>query len=118
MTWIRTIPQSEADEALRRALDAQRALYPEEYATPVQPTMIRVYETWSPGSIVKVEVKDVTGQYITVYTSQVSYPSCPHLLEIPVTDVIVKIIAVRISIDQLAHQDWNEIDAVQLVGRP
>ncbi|HXF95307.1 MAG TPA: hypothetical protein VNI61_04325 [Gemmatimonadales bacterium] len=38
MTWIRTIPWQEADEQLRRAIDAQRALYPPEYATPVQPT--------------------------------------------------------------------------------
>jgi hypothetical protein len=38
MTWIRTIPLSEADEKLRQALEAQRALYPIEYATPVQPT--------------------------------------------------------------------------------
>ena len=38
MTWIRTIPLSEAGEKLRRALGAQRALYPLEYATPVQPT--------------------------------------------------------------------------------
>jgi len=38
MTWIRTIPLLEADDQLRRAIDAQRALYPPEYATPVQPT--------------------------------------------------------------------------------
>jgi len=38
LTWIQTIPLSEAGEKLRRALDAQRALYPLEYATPVQPT--------------------------------------------------------------------------------
>jgi len=38
MTWIRTIPMSEADEPLRRALEAQRALYPAEYGQPVQPT--------------------------------------------------------------------------------
>jgi hypothetical protein len=38
MTWIRTIPLPEADDKLRRAIDAQRALYPKEYATPVQPT--------------------------------------------------------------------------------
>jgi len=38
MTWIRTIPSAEADEALRRALEAQRQLYPKEYATPVQAT--------------------------------------------------------------------------------
>jgi hypothetical protein len=38
MTWIRTIPAQEADDKLRAALEAQKALYPKEYATPVQPT--------------------------------------------------------------------------------
>ena len=38
MTWIRTIPSSEADEKLLKALECQRALYPKEYATPIQPT--------------------------------------------------------------------------------
>jgi len=37
MTWIRTIPISEADDKLRQAQDAQRSLYPKEYATPVHP---------------------------------------------------------------------------------
>ena len=35
MAWIKTIPFPEADEALRRALETQRVLYPVEYATPV-----------------------------------------------------------------------------------
>jgi alkylhydroperoxidase family enzyme len=38
MTWIRVIPSSQADEKLTQALEAQRALYPVEYATPVHPT--------------------------------------------------------------------------------
>jgi hypothetical protein len=38
MTWIRTVPLSEADDKLRQALEDQRALYPEEYAQPVHPT--------------------------------------------------------------------------------
>lgn len=38
MTWIRTIPTAEADDVLRRAINAQRALYPAEYADPVHPT--------------------------------------------------------------------------------
>jgi len=37
MTWIRTIPLSQADEQLRRAMEDQRALYPKEYATAVHP---------------------------------------------------------------------------------
>jgi alkylhydroperoxidase family enzyme len=32
MAWIKTIPFSQADEALRAALEAQHHLYPEEYA--------------------------------------------------------------------------------------
>jgi len=35
MTWIRTIPFSEADEELRRAMEGQKPLYPQEYAVPV-----------------------------------------------------------------------------------
>ncbi len=31
MTWIKTIPPSEADERLRTLLAAQRGLYPAEY---------------------------------------------------------------------------------------
>ena len=38
MTWIKTISFEEADEKLRAALEAQRELYPIEYATPVHPT--------------------------------------------------------------------------------
>jgi hypothetical protein len=37
MTWIKTVPV-EADENVRRAVEAQKALYPIEYATPVHPT--------------------------------------------------------------------------------
>ena len=37
MTWIRTIPMDQADDKLRRAMEAQKALYPVEYATPVHP---------------------------------------------------------------------------------
>ncbi|MGH9159296.1 MAG: hypothetical protein ACRD2X_04840 [Vicinamibacteraceae bacterium] len=38
MTWIKTVPMAEADEALTQALERQRSLYPREYATPVFPT--------------------------------------------------------------------------------
>src|SRR5262245_7579225 len=37
MAWIRTIPLEEADEKLRKAIEAQRALYPKEYDSPVSP---------------------------------------------------------------------------------
>ena len=38
MTWIRTVPYSEASEKLMQAMEDQRALYPVEYKAPVFPT--------------------------------------------------------------------------------
>jgi hypothetical protein len=37
MTWIRTIPFSEADEELRQAMEGQKSLYPQEYSVPIHP---------------------------------------------------------------------------------
>jgi hypothetical protein len=37
VTWIRTVPLTEADEKLRKAIEAEQRLYPIEYATPVHP---------------------------------------------------------------------------------
>lgn len=37
MTWIRTLSLTEADEKLRKAIEAQRLVYPKEYAEPVHP---------------------------------------------------------------------------------
>jgi hypothetical protein len=35
MTWIRTVPLTQAGERLRNAVAGQQALYPREYAEPV-----------------------------------------------------------------------------------
>jgi len=37
MTWIRTIPLSEANQQLREAVEGQKSLYPQEYAVPMHP---------------------------------------------------------------------------------
>ena len=37
MTWIKTVSPQD-DEKVREAVDAQRALYPVEYAVPIHPT--------------------------------------------------------------------------------
>ena len=37
MTWIKTIPLSDASEELLRLMQEQRAMYPKEYEAPVMP---------------------------------------------------------------------------------
>ncbi|MDX2033892.1 MAG: hypothetical protein SF339_24680 [Blastocatellia bacterium] len=53
MAWIRTIPMEEADEQLRDAMEAQRALYPKEYDSPVSPggDSIVASHTLMPGAL-------------------------------------------------------------------
>jgi hypothetical protein len=36
VAWIQTIPWAEAGEKLRRVIEAQRDLYPDEYKLPVE----------------------------------------------------------------------------------
>ena len=38
MAWIKTVPLNEANQQLQQAMEAQKSLYPKEYATPVHPT--------------------------------------------------------------------------------
>jgi hypothetical protein len=87
------------------------------YAQPVRPSEIRIHEVLGVGSIVKVEVKDVSGGYHTVYTAQPVGPqTCPRMLTIPVTGVAAMVSTVRVTVDQRFLSYWNEIDAVRLAG--
>jgi hypothetical protein len=87
------------------------------YDQPVRPTEIRIYEVWAPGSIVKVEVKESSGNYRQVYNaSPEPFTNCLRTLTIPVTGVTEFISTVRITVDQRQRGDWNEIDAVRLTG--
>ena len=88
-----------------------------QYQTPVRPSEIRVYEVWAPGAIVKVEVKDLSGTYHTVYTaSPALHGGCLRTLSIPVTTFTEPVTAIRLTLDQRTFNDWTEIDAVRLAG--
>jgi hypothetical protein len=89
------------------------------YAEPVHPSEIRIFEVWGVSSIVKVEVKDVSGEYHTVYTAQpVGSQRCPRVLIIGVSGIEKKVSTVRVSIDQRGKFDRDEIGGVSLAGYP
>ena len=51
MTWIKTIPIDQADETLQAAMAGARALYPEEYRTPVEGVQTREEQETGTGGI-------------------------------------------------------------------
>jgi hypothetical protein len=90
------------------------------FDTPVIPTEINIYQTYSPDQVTQVELIDLTSTYYTVYTASpqdMSGGACPYILSIPVEDADYQTMGLRITIDQSAlGLGWNEIDAVELVG--
>jgi hypothetical protein len=90
------------------------------FKTPVVPTEIRIVETYNPDQVVLVDLIDMQGQYIPVYTGQPSLVDspCPFTLTVPVKPGSPLVQGVRITVDQTVRKNWNEIDAVESVGAP
>jgi hypothetical protein len=90
------------------------------FEQPVIPTQINIYQTFNPGSIVSVGVgnSESSGEPITLPNSADApgNTSCPGVFTVDVTGVDTPVDYVVIYIDQTEIRNWNEIDAVELVG--
>lgn len=89
------------------------------YTIPVVPSRVEIHQNYNPGSITKIEVLDETGATSVVYEGQATpVDQCPYVQVVPVTTVTAKVMMVIITVDQSVIADWNEIDAVELIGMP
>ena len=91
------------------------------YSTPVIPTEIKIHQSYNPSQIVEVDVIALDGAQHVVWTGQAAQMAdCPYLMTIPLSNQYPSpVIGVRLVFDQsILGLDWNEIDAVELVGMP
>ena len=88
-----------------------------QYPKSVVPTHVIIYENFGTSSIVKVELRDINDTFHTVFVATPARVECPRKLTIDISSIQVMIYGVRISVDQRSINDWDEIDAVQLIGR-
>jgi hypothetical protein len=89
------------------------------YETFVHPTQVNIFQTYYPNQVVKVELIDSASEYHVIYTGEPeSTEQCPYVLSIPVDDVDYTVVGIRVTIDQSEIMNWNEIDAIELVGMP
>ncbi len=86
------------------------------YDIPVVPTSVIIAQTYNPDQITLVELIDTEGNYHEVASRTPEERDCPTVTAITTHDIDVMVIGVRITIDQSVLGDWNEIDAVELVG--
>ncbi len=89
------------------------------YDVPVIPTRIEIHQSYNPGAITEVIVRDASGNATQVFSGPPQViETCPYVMVIEVTGVATPISTVEVRLDQTNHPSWNEIDAVLLVGRP
>ncbi len=89
-----------------------------QYAQPVIPTQVNIYQTLGPGSITSVQLVTVSGALIDVPDSAdpPGNTDCPGIFTLDLSGITDQVIGVTINVDQTIGEGWNEIDAVELVG--
>lgn len=90
------------------------------YARAVQADGVVIRETTAPGFVTQVDLLDVNGVYHTVWTgTDTSSPGGISDFSISFTKTSYLVWGVRVWVDtNHTLADWEEIDAVQLIGLP
>ena len=91
------------------------------YETPVVISEINIVQTYNPDQVSQVDLIDMNGEYITIYTQEPAPvdEACPYTLSIIQGENELLAQGVRIVVDQSSlNMGWNEIDAVEIVGLP
>jgi len=99
-----------------------RAVLKVSFAQPVIASQINIYQTFNPGAIVEVDVGSSSNPDKVLPLPNSADPvgntACPGIFSLDVTGLDTPIDFIVIYIDQSKTQNWDEIDAVQLVGTP
>jgi hypothetical protein len=88
------------------------------YDKTVTPTQVNIYQVYNPGSIVAVDLLPADGGgAVPLPDSADPDKSCPHVFRLKVQSGQAPFNGVVIHLDQTIGGSWNEIDAVELVGK-
>jgi hypothetical protein len=90
------------------------------YAVPVRPAGIAIVESYNPGAITMIEAYDIENdEWVAIYEGEAGPAEETYRIFIPeLTPVEFVTDQIRLTLDTAAVSGWNEIDAVQLFGRP
>jgi hypothetical protein len=90
------------------------------YEVPVKPSGLAVFESYNPGAITTIEAYDIENdEWVVIYEGEAGPVEETYRVFIPeITPVDFITDQIRLTLDSEAVTGWNEIDAVQLFGRP
>ncbi|MEX1020128.1 MAG: PPC domain-containing protein [Litorilinea sp.] len=90
------------------------------YEFPIVPTEINIHQSYNPGAIFAVEIYDLENEeWVSVWEGEPGPVDTDWaVLSIELSGVEFATDGVRIFLDTTSVSGWNEIDAVELRGRP
>jgi hypothetical protein len=90
------------------------------YDVPVKPTGLAIFESYNPGAITTIEAYNGDDdEWVAIYEGEAGAIEEASRVFIPeITAVDFTTDQIRLTLDTAAVPGWNEIDAVQLFGRP
>lgn len=96
--------------------DAQREFLVLGFTTPQTVSKVVIYETYNPGAVDTVYLRNSITQVWNTVWSGVAAPAlpCPRAFEISISPTSYTVDAIRIAINSPAVSSWNEIDAVEI----
>jgi hypothetical protein len=84
----------------------------------VRPTQVNIYQNYNPGAITQIEIIPAEGDYtIPINNSADPGTACPGVFSVNLPSGLPEANGVIIHLNQTLIGNWNEIDAVELVGR-
>ncbi|MBT3382048.1 MAG: Ig-like domain-containing protein [Lentisphaerae bacterium] len=86
------------------------------YPNAVVAAQVRIHETFNPGAVCKVAALDARGAETVLWEGQDPTTRAPAFFEVTV-DGDVRTHVIKVYVDARRKRGWNEIDAVELVGR-
>src|SRR4051812_14147023 len=86
-----------------------------QFARPVDIAEVRIRESYNPGAISKV-VAVVNNREIVLWEGTSNPGAAPRDFVVPVT-TSVQSASIHVHLDTARVEGWNEIDAVELVGK-
>jgi hypothetical protein len=92
-----------------------------QYSVPVHILSVHVYETYNPGSLVKISSKPNSNEqeWDTIWTGEKEHSKIPEQSRINKIDCCqhkYETNLIRLDFDTNGARSWSEVDAVELIG--
>lgn len=87
-----------------------------DYDPPLVARQVRIHETFNPGAVVELVLRDADGREIARIPVTDTVDKAPVFLEVSFELTREPVKSVRVILDTKKVSGWNEIDAVELIG--